>query len=181
MMIPDTWPAYLAKALRERTEEEGDCLLWTGVYASGTPIVYVPLAEHGGQKRYITVRKAMLQAHGTKMRQGLYAIVSCGNPQCVAPAHVRPATASQLGRRNAASGNLQDPVRRAKIARTRQEQGKLTCGVVDAIRASDEPQRLLAKRYGVSKSTISQIKRHIRWVNRPGAADWGSVFWRLAA
>lgn len=179
--FPGTWPAYLAKALRERTTEEGDCLIWTGVYAAETPIVYIPLAEHGGKKRrYITVRKAMLQAQN-RLKRGQYAGVSCGNPQCVAPAHVRPTTASQLGKRNAERGNLRDPLRCAKIAKTKQAQGKLTWADVDVIRASDESQRVLAERYGVSKSTISLIRRHIRWVNRPGAANWASVFWRLAA
>lgn len=180
-MIPDTWPAYLSKALRERTIEEGDCLIWQGVYASETPIVYIPLAEHGGEKRrYITVRKAMLQAQ-SKLKRGLYASVCCGNPQCVAPAHVRAVTASALGRRVAATGAMRDPVRCAKISESRQAQSPLTWADVDAIRASDEPQRVLAERYGVSKSAISLIKRRVNWIHRPGAADWGSVFWRLAA
>jgi len=180
-MTPDTWPAYLAKALQERTTEEGDCLLWTGVYAAETPIVYIPLAEHGGKKRrYITVRKAMLQAQG-KLKRGLYASVFCGNPQCVAPAHVRATTASQLGKRKAAAGVMQDPVRRAAIARAKQLSSSLTWDDIDAIRESDEPQRVLAERYGVSKSSISLIRRRVRWAHRPGAADWGAVFWRLAA
>lgn len=180
-MIPETWPAYLAKALRERTIEEGDCLIWQGVYANGTPIVYVPMFEHGGKKRkYITVRKAMLQAQG-KMKRGLYASVCCNNTQCVAPEHARVVTASSLGKRNAAAGTLRDPVRCAKISKSRQSQSPLTWADVDAIRASDKSQRVLAERYGVSKSAISLIKRHVNWAKRPGAADWGSVFWRLAA
>jgi hypothetical protein len=179
--FPDTWPAYLTKALRERTTEEGDCLMWTGVYANETPIVYIPLAEHGGKKRkYITVRKAMLQAQ-KRLKRGQYGGVSCGNPQCVAPDHVKPMTASQLGYRNAERGMMRDPMRNAKIARAKQQHSTLTWDDIDAIRASEGPQQRLAERYGVSKSLISLIKRRLRWANRPGAADWASVFWRLAA
>jgi hypothetical protein len=52
---------------------------------------------------------------------------------------------------------------------TRVEQGqnrrtsKVTAAVAAAVRASDEPQKVLAARYGVSQATISRIRRNTVW------------------
>jgi HNH endonuclease/NUMOD4 motif len=46
-----------------------------------------------------------------------------------------------------------------------QTQAKLTDAIVRAIRASREPQRVLAKKYGVTQSAIWQVRHGVKWTH----------------
>ncbi|WP_406626122.1 hypothetical protein [Acidovorax sp. SDU_ACID1] len=61
---------------------------------------------------------------------------------------------------------ITEAVRRAK--------GKLDWAAVRAIRASDEPQHVLASRYRVSPSLIGQVRRHEVW-KEPGGMFTGLI------
>ena len=54
-----------------------------------------------------------------------------------------------------------------KISGENSVMAKLTWKEVDEIRASDEPQRTLARRYGVHDNTIKNIRRWNTWKHRP--------------
>jgi hypothetical protein len=67
----------------------------------------------------------------------------CGVRSCVNPDHLEPVTAAENIRRGAGT--------------------KLTPSAVAEIRASCEPQKVLAERYGVHQSHISRIKNRQTW------------------
>jgi hypothetical protein len=71
----------------------------------------------------------------------------------------------KLGTRaDKARGRSLTPLTRLRIARTQQTaRRKLDIEKVRAIRASTEPEAVLAERYGVSKPTIGQIRRNETW------------------
>ncbi len=56
------------------------------------------------------------------------------------------------------------PVRSAKIAVAKRAQtGKITLDDARQIRTSDEPVKVLAERYGLSKDRIYRIRRGLAW------------------
>ena len=142
--------------------EVGDCWEWAGAYG-GTKKAH-PYCYHDGS--CTTVRSVVLKlsGKGRKSKKHCVAFPTCGNSRCVNPAHLRWATRSEVMYAAGAKGLLNDRVRVAKIAATkRATAGKLTMDAARAIRASDERQIDLAKRYGVSQHAISAIKMHRRW------------------
>ena len=89
--------------------------------------------------------------------EGLHVLHKCDNPPCCRPSHLFLGTQADnnadrdaKGRNNQASGEQHGSA-------------KLTWGQVNAIRADSRIRRLIATDYGVSKSTITRIKKHILW------------------
>lgn len=79
----------------------------------------------------------------------------CDNPSCCNPKHLAPGTYQD---------NANDAVRRHRtVSRERHPNAKLTDDAVAYIRASDETGAALARRFGVSKSTISGIRTYSHW------------------
>ncbi len=75
---------------------------------------------------------------------------TCDNPPCVNPAHLRIGTKAE---------NNADAARKNRTNRGLQHwNGRLSDADVAAIRASNEPKPVLAKRYGVHYSHIWRIK-----------------------
>lgn len=87
-------------------------------------------------------RHAYERAHGP-IPEGMSIDHLCRIRSCVNPAHLEPATQAEN-------------VQRGRLA-------KLSLEGVRAIRASTEPQRLLARRYGVSQGQISRIRTGVSW------------------
>lgn len=87
---------------------------------------------------------------------------TCDNRRCCNPAHLKPGTQAD---------NMQDRMQREgyKTMRRGEEHGrsKLTQDAVRAIRASNEPQRVLAARYGISDAHISRIRSGYVWAWLP--------------
>lgn len=102
----------------------------------------------GGKRRF--AHRAYYEAKYGPIPEGLQIDHLCRNRSCVNPDHLEPVTALENRRR----GN--------SIT-------KLSPAAVREIRASGETQTALAKRFGVSQSTISEARRGITWSGRPGA------------
>lgn len=82
---------------------------------------------------------------------------TCDKQDCVRPDHLEPGTHDD---------NMKDMVARGRAARMRGElhgRAKLTVDDVRAIRASAEPQRLVAERLGISQSNVSLIRSGRAW------------------
>jgi len=116
---------------------------------------YGTFRHHG--KRHMAYRAAYQQAHGP-IPKGAYVCHSCDNRKCVNPAHLFLSDHA---------GNMADM--RAKGRHQmgeRHARAKLTKEAVREIRAAsaqgvENPE--LAKRFGVSKSTISSVVHRRYW------------------
>lgn len=173
-------PSYLSKVWEARTIEEGDCLIWTGVYVNNlTPTVFVSKKT---SPRYVTVRRVLLEAQrdGKPLPAHLFATNCCGNSKCVAPKHVRAGTVSGIAKAAVARGAWENPLRGEKIALTKQQKSVLTWDDIERIRAAPSAVQAVRDIGGkVSKSTCAQIRAGKRW--RVKHADpWAAVMWRLA-
>jgi len=92
--------------------------------------------------------------HG-KIPSGKVVRHTCDNPSCINPDHLIIGTQQD---------NIQDSVSRGRNAfGERNGHSKLTMEAVVEIRASNEKQRVLAKRFGVSQGVISVAKRGLTW------------------
>ncbi len=87
----------------------------------------------------------------------------CDNPCCVNPAHLELGTHKENSADRVKRGRSNSPFGE------RHGHCKLTEQQVLVIRASNEPQHVLAKRYGVTQSVISAARRGETWGHLPAA------------
>jgi hypothetical protein len=139
----------------QRATEEGDCLLWDGVYNNGSPQVYI-------DGRYQMVRRVLWQLSRGDIPQGLHPRCTCGEPRCISLDHIRLRTVRQIGRDAAKTGAWNSLLRRVKIAAARRKNGKLTQTDVDRIRAADNGAAI-ARELGISKSAAQKIRTGKAW------------------
>ena len=129
---------------------DDECWLWTG---TGTP---------QGYGHFIRANKEIWRAHrfSYEMSRGPiphgYAVLhKCDNPRCVNPEHL-------------SVGTIQDN-NADKIAKGRQARGerlhsaKLSEDQVVKIRRDTRPHRVIARDYGIGKSTVGSVKCGITW------------------
>ena len=106
-----------------------------------------------GQKLYAH-RVSYALFHG-ELPRTLNVCHKCDNVQCVNPDHLFLGTQKD---------NLQDMSAKGRSTRgERNPQAKLTADVIKEIRDNATPNEQLAKQYGVSRRTISAIKKKERW------------------
>ena len=136
---------------------EGDCWEWHGCMQGS-----IPMMKHGS--KVANVRRLVLIELGTPMK-GYIATYTCGNPACVNPEHTARSTRAQMNRRIMADMNSATNTLRVKrIADVkRNTQSKLSLDDVRQIRASDDTQRNLAARFGVTQTTVGRIRRGEMW------------------
>lgn len=163
------------KELIERMQahfyEDAGCWIWKGAMQAQTKSA-VPFMQWRGKVG--AVRRHVAVEMGLKLG-GKVATHSCGNPLCVNPDHIRVVTRSQFQRELAKRTTHQaSPARLAKIAEAKRSKAKLNEQAVAEIRQANEPQQVLAQRYGVSQATISEIKRGLIW------RDFSNPFDQLA-
>lgn len=148
---PDRLRAYVARY----SVEDGDCLRWTGFSYNGHP---------GGvvcNKKFLVAR-ALWEMERGPIKKGLSLRCTCELKMCINLDHRKLMTTRQIALINGARGLMSGPVRSAKIAATKRAgpQAKVSDEDVRAIRESDEPGAVLAKRYGVSPASISKYRLH---------------------
>jgi hypothetical protein len=118
-------------------DSETGCWIWQWTRAKGG---YGKITRDG--RTWIAHVWFWMQRHGP-VPEGLELDHLCRNPPCVNPDHLEPVTPLENMRRCRAT--------------------RLTLADVAAIRASDEPHRVLAERFGVSPSNIRHIRRRESW------------------
>jgi hypothetical protein len=151
--MADLYDFHRHVVIRPRTR----CWIWTGCDVRG----------YG----HITFKKKIYQAHRLSYLQhngpiadGAVVMHSCDNPRCVNPEHLEAGTQRKnildCHRRGRAAFNL--PKRQSG---EENPASKLTDQQVREIRASTDRQVDVAKRYGVSQTLISKIKRREAWLH----------------
>ena len=135
---------------------------WTRVDQSGGPDACWPWIGgrvRGGYGRLDTATGTL--AHRTSYElangpipEGLHVCHRCDNPPCVNPAHLFAGTNAD---------NVADRVAKGRPPFGARWGGKLTDEQVREVRASTEPIRVIAPRYGIAHSTIAAIRRGQRY------------------
>lgn len=144
--------------VKSRSEEVGDCWEWTGALqqCGSTPTMRY-------QQKTISVRRLLMLERGLDV-QGKVATCTCGNPLCVNPAHLELITRKKLTKRVAAQlRRTVSMLRKAQISQAVRQRSKLNAALAEEIRQAEGKQRDIAKRYGVSQSTVCSIKRAYTW------------------
>lgn len=142
----------LADLLARHTVDDAGCLRWTGPTVNGKH----PRLQ-GGRKTLLIRRAVWVDAHG-RIPPGKVLRCTCETPLCVEVSHLRLMTYREIAR---TCGLMSGDARSARIAAAKRAgpQAKLTDAQVQEIRASVEPGKVLADRFGVTGSLISRIRR----------------------
>jgi hypothetical protein len=152
-MYPARVLIRVADFLAAQDGREG-CWSWQGP-VSETGAGLIPYA-HRGQHRTALAHVAVYQARNGRAPEGMAVCQSCGNPACVNPAHLalRPGDDPAENPR---------PGGKAPAATPRAASTKLDPAAAAAILASTEPASVLAARYGVSVTTVGDIRAGRTW------------------
>jgi hypothetical protein len=136
----------------------GDCILWTGCRNRKG----YGMRKIGGRsgKVWLTHRWAWAQAHGDPGE--LCVLHKCDTPACHNVDHLFLGTRADNNADMAKKGraNGRPPVLRGEM----RPGAKLTASDVARIRASSEPQAVMAAEYGVTQSNISRIRSGKTWL-----------------
>lgn len=176
----------LTERFRENVAEVGGCLEWQGRYLGALPVMQTPagmLFDGSVSGKQSARQLAWLIGTGVRAPVGRTLVMRCGNAACVDHLHMRAVKRGAHCTLAAADGKYKTTRRQAAALAARdggrRPDYKLSLSDAAEIRASTEPTKVLALRYGVSPSGISAIRRGDRWATTAAAA---SVFtWRPAA
>jgi len=143
------------KSLEERfwkmVQKTKRCWLWTGrVDRDGYG--QISLGGEGGRRVRATAASWLIETGALPVEQVLH---RCDTPQCVRPAHLFEGDQA---------ANMADMVaKKRSLKGHRHHQAVLTEDAVREIRASPETGVALARRFGVSPSTVSLVKKRKNW------------------
>lgn len=144
--------------IQSRTEEIGDCWEWQGALQA---VSRVPVMRHKGKNACVRRWVAIALGHNI---EGKVVTHNCGNHLCVNPEHLQVMTKSALQKRtNKTQVHHMTVPRRQRVAAARRASAKLTPEQVQAIRDDPRYQTVIAQEYGISQSTVSEIKRGETW------------------
>jgi hypothetical protein len=167
------------EAILARCTEEGECLLWGGsVTSDGYPCV-----RHRPQSQVRIRRKVWELANDKTLADGLYIVDTCDRRLCCNPKHLKPNTRKQQMELASRRGKLKNPLRAARIARTK----RATEAKLDEAKARDVFERYHARKesgetlaviaadYDVHLSLVHKIGSGRAWAVLDGARG-SSVF-----
>jgi hypothetical protein len=163
-------------------DEETGCWHWRLAISQGSPRVHVkhPALPGDNKSTMRGRRAALLLATGRDLPKGqfAYARLCCAASDCVNPKHARAGTRAEHGEWLRKTGKVKNLLSKSAASRrTWDKRGrKVSSAMRDEILSSDETYEALAKRLGVSKFVVYQVRKGITHSTAlPGA----SVFnWR---
>jgi hypothetical protein len=158
--------------IKARCEEVGKCWIWQGsVSVAGYPIVKAAGVRSGT----LLVRRLAVELDGRPALPRQPVLATCGERLCCNPACLNPSSASAVGKAAAKAGAWKTVSRRAKIAKAKRANSKLTSEMVSEVRASPESSRVIAKRMGINRRRVLDIRNGRAWI------DYSSPFQGLGA
>jgi len=149
--------AKILCAVRTRTEEEGECLLWTGAMSRGSKSAKQQPA-FWLEGRTVAMRRMAYVAYGKELFAHWMVSTSCGNDACLCEKHLKRVTKSETQ-----LGTTRGLVTRTRIAAAHQKRSPLTWDLVRQIRSSEQSNRALAQQLGLHRDTVHKVRRHITW------------------
>lgn len=138
-----------------RVNKSDGCWLWTGgVDSDGYGLFQ---GETSGVVYRRAHRFSWAYYNKSAIPEEMSVCHSCDTPACVNPAHLSLGT-------NAENQNQKWDRNRGNVMFGENHyRARITAADVEAIRMSTEPQQVLAKRYGLTQPTISDIRRRKSW------------------
>lgn len=142
-----------------RCEPVADCMEWGGANKRGLPVGSIK--RHG---KWITVdlRPMFARFAGLDVTPQNRTVMTCGNPGCLNTAHMQVKSVSRIVKsayKTSQGRSWRNVARRTKLAEhARQRFGKLTAEAVADIRTKAEPVAAYMDRYGVSKTTVCEVR-----------------------
>jgi hypothetical protein len=137
------------------TKVDGACVVWTGWLDRDGYGRFAPRLESGRYLTSIAHRWIYQQTFGA-LHPSTVLMHSCDRPACVSLTHLSPGT-QRDNQHDAISKGRHTCQMRLRAA------AKIDADTATEIRNSTEPGRTLAARYGLSESTISNIRRGKTW------------------
>jgi hypothetical protein len=149
--------ATILEAIRTRTVEEGNCLLWLGAKSSSAKSTkMLPAIWLYGKTK--SLRRLAYVAYGKELFSHWMVSPECGNDLCVAEDCLKRVTRAETQ-----TGTTRGIVTRTKIAAARQSRSPLDWEKVREIRASSLSNRKLAVLHNVDRDTIFKVRSHLTW------------------
>lgn len=128
------------EAIESKIEKTEDCWIWRGKYSTqGHPIII-----NKGTSLYVR-RELYATTHKQRARRDQVTVMTCENPECVNPDHIKLVAHKTM---------------------VRTKNSKLTPFQIDLIKkylSSGAKQTAIAKRFKISESLVSRIKKGERW------------------
>lgn len=141
------------RRIRAQCEDDAGCWRWTGFTDAGNPKFH-----YNGSPTNVR-RAAYIEVYGD-VPEGYLVVGTCDTPLCVHPACVE---AMPLQKRKKQQGRRSYGRPSAKRTASIRALGKLSMEIARIMRASDETQKVLGERYGVSAATVGCIRRNEIW------------------
>ncbi len=136
---------------------ESGCWLWTAQCQSNGYGRFAAGREADGSYQSVYAHRFAYERFVGPIPESMFVCHTCDMPSCVNPAHLFLGTPA---------ANMADKVKKGRQHRPRgrnNTQAKISEDEALQIRASSELQRVIAKRFGISQSQVSNIKRGQRW------------------
>lgn len=143
----------------ESTEPDGNCIIWTGAVGNSGHPIYKPT----GRRACALVRREVYRLGGRTLSARKPIDTTCGDKLCVNDAHLAQSTISKIAKKAAARGAWTGLARSMRIAMAKRGKMKLTEQTAREIRNSTETGPVLAARYGVNRTLVTNIKRGTAW------------------
>ena len=171
--------AELMKRVKSRVEMIGDCWIWN---QSKTGQGYPNMSFFG---KVDTVARFVYTASKGTIKHKWCVVSTCGDKCCVAPHHLIQIPKRDMPKRSWESGARDIESHKAKSRETAKAKGwaKIDEAKADQIKlaifeAKDRGEKnyrvAIAESLGVSRKTVEDIDRGVRWAIKPNAA--ASVF-----
>lgn len=151
--------APLSERFFRFVDKSGDCWIWKG--KTITQKGYGLIQSGGKGSKHKSVHRLSYEMHIGEITAGLVVMHKCDNPSCVNPDHLELGTQSK---------NIKDAIERGrKISKPPHKFGeshgasKLTELDVREIRGSSIETKELARKFGVSKTTIERVRNRKTW------------------
>lgn len=149
---------HLLTRLLDKVDEVGECMIWNGATSTtGHPQIKV----WGCGCRY--ARREMYRIAIADLKPRMPIDTRCNERKCINPEHLFQSTVSNIGKKAGKRGVWTSLTRSKKISEKKRAHGKLTIEIAREIRMSSESGPVLALKYGVSRSLITQVKRGVAW------------------
>lgn len=147
--------------LHDHTEQEGECMIWQGGFSNGSvPCMRLPkaLPPKAGRGSAASVRVVIWEEiNKRKLKAGHVTWPSCGNHECINPAHLKSGTRKESYRSLRASGRHVLPFEAiAKNAEIRRSKSTVTWSAVHQLRA--DYMATPAQRYGFHNRDTGLIR-----------------------